>query len=50
MTERTNQPKCGSCNHPKSFHGGGETECRALGCHCEMWTEPAEAPETLATT
>lgn len=40
---RKNQPQCGSCRHSISFHGSGTTKCRALGCHCEVWVEPAEA-------
>ena len=46
---RKNQPKCGTgqpegdgCQHPVSFHGGGNTGCKALGCHCEAWVAPAE--------
>jgi hypothetical protein len=47
--DRTNQPKCGDCNHPKSFHGGGTTKCRALGCSCEMWEEPAAEAASTAS-
>lgn len=42
-TDRRSQPKCSDCNHPKSFHGGGTTKCRALGCECETWVEPEVA-------
>lgn len=33
------QPKCAECHHPKSFHGGGTSRCRALGCECLAWVE-----------
>lgn len=44
-TGRKNQPKCGDCSHPISFHGGGQSRCKALGCHCQTWVAPAEQPE-----
>lgn len=27
------------CRHPISFHGGGHTNCRAMGCNCPGWSE-----------
>lgn len=38
VSKRTNQPRCEGCKHPLSFHGGGKTKCRALGCRCLRWT------------
>jgi hypothetical protein len=35
------QKKCMACNHPYSFHGNGVSRCRAMGCRCEAWVEPA---------
>lgn len=34
------QPKCPTCNHPQSLHGGAahpERHCKAMGCECECW-------------
>lgn len=46
--DRIVQPRCGErrpeedgCNHPLSFHKAGGA-CRALGCTCQGWVEPAE--------
>lgn len=42
------QPKCATvvndkpCNHALSFHGAKRERCRALGCHCPVWTPPSE--------
>lgn len=47
MTARGQQPKCVACSHPASFHGGGETRCRALGCHCADWEGPLEVTVTV---
>lgn len=50
-TDRRNQPRCGfgvepeeGCSHPISFHGGGTSNCRALGCTCPAWVEPLAEP------
>jgi hypothetical protein len=45
MTQRKQQPRCEACGHSRSFHGNGETRCRALGCGCEVWHAPVDEPE-----
>lgn len=37
--QRAPQPQCQreGCRHPLSFHGGGSTPCRALGCDCKRF-------------
>lgn len=45
MAERKLQPRCTACGHPRSFHGNGETECRALGCDCQLWEAPADTDD-----
>ena len=47
---RDAKPTCLSCHHPISFHGGGQTRCRALGCDCEAWLDAAQAEETHTLT
>jgi len=41
------QPQCDACSHSRSFHGGGKTRCRALGCRCDSWANTEE--ETVTT-
>lgn len=52
-TDRKNQPRCGTgrktgCAHPISFHGGGKTHCKALGCTCKKWVMPKRQVEDPA--
>lgn len=47
-TDRRSQPKCRKCHHPKSFHGGGSSDCRALGCECLVWVEPSRVTKKSA--
>lgn len=50
--DRPVQPKCLVCHHPKSFHGGGATDCKALGCLCPGWhgveADPIVVPEPVS--
>jgi excisionase family DNA binding protein len=34
---QTARPSCKTCKHSISFHGSGETACRALGCRCNAY-------------
>ena len=48
--KRKVQPKCGAgrksgCAHPISFHGGGATKCKALGCSCKKWVKPLKSAD-----
>ena len=48
MPDRVSQPRCESCHHPISFHGGGRTRCKASGCVCGAYTGlTAEAVDTI---
>jgi hypothetical protein len=38
MSTTTKKAVCeGDCKHPISFHGSGDTQCNALGCHCQRY-------------
>jgi hypothetical protein len=37
---------CCACGHPITFHGSGETHCKAIGCNCQKW----DGPPLLAIT
>lgn len=53
-SERRVQPKCGDCNHPKSFHKDGTKRCTAMACSCPRWKKPIAsitcAPTVVASS
>lgn len=44
--KKKSRPSCKACKHSISFHGSGDTACRALGCQCVRY----KGEQTLLTT